>query len=136
MTAVSRFAVVLYVIGAVSGLLSVAFAAVAAHALANIAPTGDQAVVWFKEGTAFQMNHALALILVTAMSEHLQPDRGRTLMRVAAVFLAVGAVLFPAALYSISFGGPVFFAPFGGTAAMIGWALFGVSAIIAYRRQG
>ncbi len=107
MNAISRFAVVLYVIGAVCGLLSVALAAFAAHALANIAPTGEQAVIWFKEATAFQMNHALALIFVTAVSERLQEGRGRSLMRAAAIFMAAGAILFPGALYSASFGGPV-----------------------------
>lgn len=135
MAAISRFAVVLYVIGAVCGLLSVALAAFAAHALVNVAPTGEQAVIWFKEATAFQMNHALALILVTAISDRVQWGRGRNLMRAAAVFLAAGAILFPGSLYSASFGGPVFLAPFGGTAAMIGWALLGVGAILTYVRQ-
>ena len=135
MTAVSRFAVVLYVIGAVCGLLSVALAAFAAHALSDIAPTGAQAVIWFKEATAFQMNHALALIFVTAISDRLQWGRGRNLMRASAIFLAAGALLFPGALYSVSFGGPVFFAPFGGMAAMIGWALFGAGAVVTYLQQ-
>ncbi len=135
MNAISRFAVVLYVIGAVCGLLSVALAAVAAHALVNIAPTGEQAVIWFREATAFQMNHALGLIFVTAISDRLQWGRGRNLMRAAAIFLAAGAILFPGALYSASFGGPVFFAPYGGMAAMIGWALFGVGGVITYVRQ-
>ena len=132
MNTITRFAVVLYVIGAISGLLSVALAAFAAHALINIAPTGEQAVVWFKEATAFQMNHALASIGVTAISERLQVGRGRSLMRVGAAFLAAGAILFPGALYSVSFGGPVFFAPYGGVAAMIGWALFAVAAVVTY----
>jgi len=135
MAAISRFAVVLYVIGAVSGLLAVALAALAAHALVSIAPTGEQAVIWFKEATAFQMNHALALILVTAISDRLQGGRGRNLMRASAIFLAAGAVLFPGGLYSASFGGPVFSAPYGGTAALIGWALFGVGAVVTYVRQ-
>ncbi len=135
MNAISRFAVILYIIGAVCGLLSVALAAVAAHALVDIAPTGEQAVIWFREATAFQMNHALGLIFVTAISERLQWGRGRNLMRAAAIFLAAGAILFPGALYSASFGGPVFFAPFGGMAAMIGWALFGVAAVVTYVRQ-
>lgn len=135
MNAISRFAVVLYAIGAVCGLLSVALAAFAAHALADVAPTGEQAVIWFKEATAFQMNHALALIFVTAISDRLQWGRGRNLMRAAAIFLAAGAILFPGSLYSVSFGGPVFLAPFGGTAAMIGWALFGVGAVLTYVRQ-
>ena len=135
MNAISRFAMVLYAIGALCGLLSVALAAFAAHALANVAPTGEQAVIWFKEATAFQMNHALALIFVAAISDRLQGAGGRNLMRAAAVFLAAGAILVPGSLYSVSFGGPVFLAPFGGTAAMIGWALFGVGAVVAYVKR-
>ena len=131
----SLFATVLYVFGAVSGLISVALAALTAHGLDRLAPTGVQAVEWFKIATTFQMDHALGLILVTAISDHLAMGRARNLMRASACFLAVGALLFPAALYSLSFEGPVFFAPYGGIAAMAGWGLFAVSAVIAYRNK-
>jgi uncharacterized membrane protein YgdD (TMEM256/DUF423 family) len=129
----SRFAVGLYVFGALSALVSVALAALTSHGLAALAPTGDQAVVWFRIATDFQMNHALGLILVTAISEHMAAGRPRALMRAAAVLLAAGALLFPAALYSLSFLGPSFFAPFGGVAAMAGWALFAVAGLMTLK---
>ena len=129
----SRFAVGLYVFGAFSALISVALAALTSHGLEGLAPAGDQAVEWFKIATGFQMNHALGLILVTAIAEHFSAGRPRDLMRAAAVLLSVGALLFPAALYSLSFGGPVFFAPFGGIAAMAGWALFAVAALLTLK---
>jgi uncharacterized membrane protein YgdD (TMEM256/DUF423 family) len=131
----SRFAVGMYVFGALSALVSVALAALTAHGLASLAPTGQAAVDWFKIATEFQMNHALALILVTAISEQLADGRPRMLMRAAAVLLAAGALLFPVGLYSLSFGGPVFSAPFGGVAAMAGWALFALSAVLAMKTR-
>jgi uncharacterized membrane protein YgdD (TMEM256/DUF423 family) len=129
----SRFAAILYGFAGLSGLLVVALSALAAHALAAIAPTGDQAVIWFKEATAFQMSHTLGFIVATMISERLAPRLGRRLMRLAAVLLAAATVLFPGALYAVSFNGPVFFAPIGGIAAMAGWAVFGVAAWFAYR---
>jgi uncharacterized membrane protein YgdD (TMEM256/DUF423 family) len=125
----SLFAATLYVIGAMLALVSVAADAFAAHGLVTMAPAMEQAVAWFKEGANFQMNHALGLLIATAVGERLA-GRSRTILRLAAVFFAAGAVLFPGALYSISFAGPGFFAPWGGFAAMIGWLLFTIGAVM------
>lgn len=130
----SRFAVVLYVSGALMGLLSVAADAFAAHGLVAVAPAAEQAVVWFKEGARFQMNHVLALLIATALAERCDPGRARAAFRAAAVAFAAGCVLFPAALYSISFAGPGFFAPWGGYAVMIGWLLFAAGAVLGLAR--
>lgn len=130
----SGFAVTLYVFGGVSALVSVALAALTSHGLAGLAPTAEQAVAWFKIATEFQMNHAIGLIVVAAISDRLAVGRARTVMRVGAVLLAAGALLFPVALYSLSFLGPSFFAPWGGFAAMGGWLLFAVSAVMAFMK--
>ena len=100
----SRFAAILFVFGAVMALLSVAADAFAAHGLASMAPAMEQAVVWFKEGTNFQMNHALALLIATAVSERVA-GRAQKVLRAAAISFAAATVLFPGALYSISFAG-------------------------------
>jgi uncharacterized membrane protein YgdD (TMEM256/DUF423 family) len=126
----SRFATTLYVIGALLALLSVCADAFAAHGLAATAPAMEQAVVWFKEGANFQMNHALGLLIAITVAERLA-GRARTLVRAAAVLFAVGTVLFSGALYSISFAGPGFFAPWGGFAVMAGWLLFAAGAVVA-----
>ena len=94
----SRFAAILYGFAGLSGLLVVALSALAAHALADIAPTGEQAVTWFREATAFQMSHTLATILATMISERLGPGLGQRMMRAAAMLLAAATVLFPGAL--------------------------------------
>ncbi len=129
----SRFAAGMFAFAGLSGLLAVALAALAAHALAGIAPTGEQAVIWFKEATAFQMTHTLALILVTIVAERAETGLAQRILRIAAVFMAAAVLMFPGSLYSASFNGPVMLAPFGGVAAMGGWALFGVGAWLASR---
>jgi uncharacterized membrane protein YgdD (TMEM256/DUF423 family) len=131
----TRFAAGSYVFAGLSALVSVALAALTSHGLANLAPAGDQAVEWFKIATSFQMNHAIGMIAVTAISDKLVARRPRILMRAAVVLLAAGSFLFPAALYSLSFAGPVFFAPYGGFAAMAGWALFAVAAVMALKSK-
>jgi uncharacterized membrane protein YgdD (TMEM256/DUF423 family) len=130
----SSFAAMLYVIGALLALISVAADAFAAHGLAAVAPAMEQAVVWFKEGANFQMNHALGLLIATAVAERLAAGRPRAVLRLAAISFAAGAVLFPGALYSISFAGPGFFAPWGGFASMIGWLLFATGAVMGVSR--
>lgn len=129
----SRFAAGMFAFAGLSGLLAVALAAFAAHALAAIAPTGEQAVVWFREATTFQMTHTLALGVITLAAEYVAPGKGQRALRIAAGFMVAAIVLFPGALYAVSFGGPVFTAPFGGVAAMAGWALFGVGGWLASR---
>jgi uncharacterized membrane protein YgdD (TMEM256/DUF423 family) len=131
----SGFAATLYAFAGVSGLIVVALAALTSHGLAGMAPTAEQAVEWFKIATEFQMNHTLGVILVTAIADQLAAGRARTVMRASAVLLAIGAVLFPGALYSLSFLGPSFFAPWGGFAAMAGWIGFAVSAVMAFKKS-
>ncbi|MGE4062154.1 MAG: DUF423 domain-containing protein [Rhodospirillaceae bacterium] len=127
----SRFAVCMYAFGALLALISVSADAFAAHGLVTVAPAMEQAVVWFKEGANFQMNHALGLLIATVIGERVADHRSRAVLRAAAVLLGIGAVLFSGALYSISFAGPGFFAPWGGIAAMIGWCLFAAGALMA-----
>ena len=98
-------------------------------------PAGDQAVAWFKIATSFQMDHTLGLIFVTAIADQLSAGRARSVMRAGAVLLGAGALLFPTALYSLSFLGPSFWAPYGGFAAMAGWIAFGVGAVMALKSR-
>jgi len=130
----SGFAVSIYVLSAISALLSVALAALTSHGLQGLAPTGPQAVEWFKIATPFQMDHALGAILVAAVADQLAAGRARQVMQIGAVSLLAGGVLFAGGLYSLSFNGPAFFAPWGGFAAMAGWILFAVGAVMALRK--
>lgn len=131
----SPFAATMLAFGALLALTSVSADALASHGLAAIAPAMEQAVVWFQVGANFQMNHALGLMIATVIAERLSEGRARTLLRAAAVLLGVGAVLFSGALYSISFAGPGFFAPWGGITAMIGWIVFAAGAAFGVARR-
>ena len=101
----SRFAAGMYAFAGFSGLMAVALAALAAHALGSIAPAGEQAVTWFREATAFQMTHTLALVLVTLLADRVPAGAGQRVLRIAAGFMVAAVILFPGALYSASFGG-------------------------------
>jgi len=125
----SRFALAIFAFGALAALTSVAAAAFAAHGAARFAPAGEQAAAWFAQAAAFQMDHALGLILVTLAAEFVRPGIATTLMRSSAVLLVVAIVLFPGSLYWASFGGSSALAPLGGFAAMMGWAVFAAGAM-------
>ena len=76
------------------------------------------------------MIHALAMLGVCALA-------GAELLNVRLAVVAlwlflVGSVLFPGALYSLSFGGPRWFgavAPIGGLAVIAGWVLLAIAAL-------
>lgn len=130
----SPFSASLYAFGALMALVSVMADAFAAHGLVTAAPAMEQAVVWFKEGANFQMNHALGVLIATAAADRAALGPPRAIFRMSAILLASSTVLFPGALYSISFAGPGFFAPWGGFVAMMGWILFATGAVKALSR--
>ena len=111
-------------LGGLAGLLAVAAAAGAAHALpGRLDEAGLRAV-----DRAVQMQgwHALALVGVGAWGA-----RGGRLAHLAGACFALGTVLFCGAVYASALGGvrlgPV--APVGGTVLMLGWLLLGASAL-------
>ena len=107
------------VLGAVSGLISVALSALAAHALAPAARTLVQ------EGLAMQLPHALALLAVG-----LWASRGGRLADAAGAAFALGTVLFCGELYFHAATGIALgvVAPLGGSLLMAGWLLLALSA--------
>ncbi|WP_425067666.1 DUF423 domain-containing protein [Reyranella sp.] len=118
------------VVAALSGAISVIVGAFAAHGLDLRTEAGLKARDWLQTGSHYQMFHALAMLGVCALAgtEHLN-------VRLAVValwlFLA-GSVLFPGALYSLSFGGPRWFgavAPIGGLAFIAGWVFLVIAAL-------
>ena len=125
-------AIIVY--AAIAGLTSVALAAFAAHGLSKVAPTGEQGVAWFTQATDFQMNHALALILLAVLTDRMADGVARTICLVAAGLMSVSIILFAGSLYSLSFNGPGDLAPVGGFCSMIGWAIFAGGAVLAARK--
>ena len=118
------------VVAALSGAISVIVGAFAAHGLDLRTEAGLKARDWLQTGSHYQMVHALAMLGVCALAAV-----GLLNVRLAVVALwlfLVGSVLFPGALYSLSFGGPRWFgavAPIGGLAFIAGWVLLTIAAL-------
>lgn len=118
---------------AIAGLSAVALSAFAEHGAAKIAPA-EKAVSWILQATDFQMNHALALILIAVLTERMADGLARTLCLGSAALMVLSIFFFPGSLYSLSFNGPGDLAPVGGFCAMIGWAVLGIGALVGARK--
>ncbi|MDA0788994.1 MAG: DUF423 domain-containing protein [Proteobacteria bacterium] len=111
---------------AVSGFLSVALGAFGAHGLKSVLPADRLDV--FATGVTYQMNHALALLVVGILyglwSE-------RTWLAASGLCFIAGTVLFSGSLYALTltgmkWWGPV--TPVGGLLLLGGWCALGVAA--------
>lgn len=109
-------------IGALSGLVSVALGAFAAHGLqGRVGPTELAA---FETGARYQMYHALALLAVAWIST--QGGSGFTWLSVtiAGWAFVAGTLLFSGSLYYLGLTGSrslVLVTPVGGVAFLAGW---------------
>ena len=114
-------------LGSLAGLLAVAMAAVAAHALAGLDPARVRMVE-----SAIQMQgwHALALV-----GCGLWAPRGGRLADLAGAAFVAGIVLFCGAVYALGLANVSLgiLAPTGGILLMLGWLLLGISALRAPR---
>jgi uncharacterized membrane protein YgdD (TMEM256/DUF423 family) len=108
-------------LGALAGLLAVAMAAVATHAIAD-----DTARDVARSAVQMQGWHALALL-----GTGLWAPRGGRLADLAGAAFVLGLLAFCGAVYALAFAGvhAGVLAPTGGTLLMLGWALLGLSAI-------
>jgi uncharacterized membrane protein YgdD (TMEM256/DUF423 family) len=84
----------------------------------------------FKTGAAYQMYHALAIILAGMLGRR---GVGRFFAHGAAICFVLGILLFSGSLYALSTTGVTWLgrvAPFGGILFIIGWILFGTAAVL------
>lgn len=119
------------VIAALSGALSIAVGAFAAHGLDLSTEAGRKAREWLQTGSQYEMVHALAIVAVVALARSAAVNLPWAF--VAQCLFLTGSVLFPGALYALAFGGPRWFgavAPLGGAAFILGWLSFGVAALL------
>jgi uncharacterized membrane protein YgdD (TMEM256/DUF423 family) len=118
------------VVAALSGAISVVVGAFAAHGLDLRTEAGLKAREWLQTGSHYQMVHALAMLGVCVLGG---ADLLNTRLAIVALWLfLLGSVLFPGALYCLSFGGPRWFgavAPIGGLAFIAGWAFLAIAAL-------
>jgi uncharacterized membrane protein YgdD (TMEM256/DUF423 family) len=107
-------------IGALCGLLGVAFGAFGAHALrSRLSP---EMLAVFETAVRYQMYHALALLLTAAAIGRIGDAR---LLAVAGWFFTAGIVLFSGSLYALALSGVTglgAITPLGGLAFLLGWA--------------
>ncbi len=102
-------------LAAVSGLVSVAAGAFAAHGVSDPA-----AREWLRTGASYEAIHALGALLCISLFG----AAGGLARRVPAMFLA-GTALFSGSLYAMALGAPHWLGaitPLGGLLFMAGWA--------------
>ena len=108
-------------LAAVSGFLSVAIGAFAAHGL-----TDPRAQEWMRTGATYGFMHAMATL---ACATFIQVGARRA--RHAPAFFLSGVVLFSGSLYAMALGAPRWLGavtPVGGLLFLIGWAVLAWAA--------
>jgi len=116
----------LFALGALSALVSVAAGAFGAHALRQRLPPELLAV--FETGARYQMYHALGLMAAAGAASRWP---GATVSAAGWLLLA-GTLLFSGSLYAYALSGIRALGavtPFGGVAFLAGWALLAVAAL-------
>ncbi len=111
---------------AISGGLSVAAGAFAAHALK--AKLSTAAIASFETGARYQMYHALALLLVALLLSRVEHSPYLTMAGFAFI---LGTVLFSGSLYALSLLGTKWLGaitPLGGGAFLLGWLCLAIAA--------
>jgi uncharacterized membrane protein YgdD (TMEM256/DUF423 family) len=115
-------------LGALAGLTAVAMAAIAAHSLGDLNPPS---LTMVRNAIEMQGWHALALLACG-----LWVPRGGRLTDWAGAAFAAGIVLFCGSVYVLGLAGMHLgiIGPIGGSLLMVGWLLFGLSALVTTRR--
>jgi len=122
------FAAAALALAGVFGLCGVALGALAAHGLTDsqkaLIETASQYALW----------HALA-IAAAALAHDRARGWSRRLFAVAGACFAAGVVVFSGSLVALALNGKGGAAPVGGTAFLIGWALFSAAALASLRHH-
>ncbi len=119
------------VVAALSGAISIAIGAFAAHGLDLSTEAGRKAREWLQTGSQYQIVHAFAIMGVVALVRSATVNAPVAL--VAQCLFLAGSVLFPGALYALAFGGPRWMgavAPIGGAAFILGWLSLALAALM------
>lgn len=119
------------VLAALSGAISIAIGAFAAHGLDLSTEAGRKSRDWLQTGSQYQIIHALAIMGVVVLVRSATVNAPVAL--VAQCLFLAGSVLFPGALYVLAFGGPRWMgavAPLGGIAFILGWLSLALAALL------
>ncbi|MGG4493537.1 DUF423 domain-containing protein [Brevibacillus reuszeri] len=115
-----------FMIGSISGFLSVALGAFGAHALKE--KLDEYSIGIFHTGVTYQTTHALALVLVALLLKWYPESSG--LVWAGWCFVA-GTLIFSGSLYTLAMTGIKVLGaitPIGGLLFLIGWALLAIHA--------
>jgi uncharacterized membrane protein YgdD (TMEM256/DUF423 family) len=124
----SRFVALALAFAGLAGLAGVALGALAAHDL----PPERKALI--ETASQYALWHALAIAAAALASDRVR-GWGRRLFGAATAFFAAGVLLFSGSLVALAFNGKGGAAPVGGTAFLIGWALFAAAALTSLRHH-
>lgn len=106
--------------------LAVIIGAFGAHALkVRLAPDMLQV---YKTGVEYHFYHALGLLLIGILSFHIQSG----LLNWAALFMALGILLFSGSLYVLAISGIKWLGaitPLGGTSFIVGWLMVVIAVL-------
>ena len=112
-------------VGALLALSAVTLGAFGAHALKETLTAHNTIETW-QTAVRYQMWHALALILLSLISER------QKLPTATGFCFAVGTLLFSGSLYGLALDGPRWLGPItplGGLCLIAGWALLAYSCV-------
>ncbi|MCG9664421.1 DUF423 domain-containing protein [Vibrio mediterranei] len=116
----SRF---LVIVASISGLLSVALGAFAAHGLKKI--LSSYLIGVFETGVTYQFIHTLAILLCALLATIVSNPNSRKAFHRAAICFIIGILFFSGSLYALALTGVKWFGPItpmGGVMFMVGWA--------------
>lgn len=108
-------------LAAISGFLSVAIGAFAAHGVQDA-----KAAEWLRTGAQYEFMHAMATFACATFM-----NIGALRARFAPAFFLSGALIFSGSLYAMALGAPRILGavtPIGGLFFLIGWAILAWSA--------
>jgi uncharacterized membrane protein YgdD (TMEM256/DUF423 family) len=114
--------------GAAFALFAVVAGAFAAHGLKAVLDA--QQLALFETAARYQMYHALALLIVGAISTN--PHFSRPILQLAALAFILGIVLFSGSLYLLALSGTRWLGaitPLGGIAFLAGWLATAIAAL-------
>lgn len=117
---------IFFVLGSLSGFLSVAAGAFGAHGLKN--KLTPEMLAIFETAARYQMFHALALLASAWAVSQFHPGMARS----AGWFFFLGSIIFSGSLYVLVFTGVKAWGavtPLGGLLLLAGWLMLALSAL-------
>lgn len=114
------------ILGALNGFIAVALGAFGAHGLEG--KISEDAIATWEKAVQYQMYHTAALLVVGLLFAKIK----RASLTASGWFFFSGIILFSGTLYMYAVTGITVFAlitPTGGVAFLIGWFLFGYTAV-------